>query len=108
MLDNSVQFYGTIYAPNSTVQAHNSVTITGGVAADKIRFFNSVEFEITSATKNKPAPTPAAATRRAGPNARRSRQLRATPSRAASEHKPPGPGSTAQSPEHAPVKAPGA
>ena len=33
MLDNSVLFYGTVIAPNSTVGAHNSVKIVGGVAA---------------------------------------------------------------------------
>jgi Tfp pilus assembly protein PilX len=47
MLDNSVNFYGGVYAPNSSVQAHNSVTITGSVAADKIRFYNSINFYLT-------------------------------------------------------------
>jgi Tfp pilus assembly protein PilX len=47
MLDNSVQFYGSVYAPNSTVQAHNSVTLWGGIAADKIRFYNSITFYLT-------------------------------------------------------------
>jgi Tfp pilus assembly protein PilX len=47
MLDNSVSFYGSVYAPNSTVQAHNSVKIWGSVAADKIRFYNSIEFNLT-------------------------------------------------------------
>jgi hypothetical protein len=47
MLDNSVNFYGGVYAPNSTVQAHNSVKIWGSVAADKVRFYNSIEFTLT-------------------------------------------------------------
>jgi hypothetical protein len=47
MLDNSVLFYGGVYAPNSTVQAHNSVKIWGSMAADKIRFYNSIEFTLT-------------------------------------------------------------
>jgi Tfp pilus assembly protein PilX len=66
MLDNSVNFYGSVYAPNSTVQAHNSVKIWGSVAADKIRFYNSIEFYLTGPVINKPAETGAtgAATRR--------------------------------------------
>jgi hypothetical protein len=57
MLDNSVNLYGSVYAPNSTVQAHNSVKIWGGLAADKIRFYNSIEFNLTGPTINKPAET---------------------------------------------------
>ena len=66
MLDNSVQFYGGVYAPNSTVQAHNSVKLWGSVAADKIRFYNSIEFYLTGPMIDKPAETGAtgAATRR--------------------------------------------
>ena len=66
MLDNSVNFYGSVYAPNSTVQAHNSVKIWGSLAADKIRFYNSIEFNLTGPVINKPAETGAtgAATRR--------------------------------------------
>lgn len=48
MLDNSVQFYGSVYAPRSSVQAHNSVTITGSIAGDKIRFYNSITFNLTN------------------------------------------------------------
>lgn len=64
MLDNSVKFYGAVYAPNSTVQAHNSVEITGSVAADKIRFFNSVTFRLTDDMIDKPQEPPSAAERR--------------------------------------------
>ena len=66
MLDNSVSFYGSVYAPNSTVQAHNSVKIWGSVAADKVRFYNSIEFNLTGPVIDKPAETGAtgAATRR--------------------------------------------
>jgi Tfp pilus assembly protein PilX len=64
MLDNSVTFYGNLYAPNSTAQAHNSVKIYGSVAADKIRFYNSVEFYLTADVLDRPPPAPGAATRR--------------------------------------------
>jgi type II secretory pathway pseudopilin PulG len=64
MLDNSVQFYGSVYAPDSTVQARNSVNIWGGVAADKIRFFNSVTFRVTPEMQRAPALVPSAAGRK--------------------------------------------
>jgi Tfp pilus assembly protein PilX len=64
MLDNSVLFYGSVYAPNSTVQAHNSVTIHGSVAADKIRFYNSISFNLTGPVISKPAEAPGAAARK--------------------------------------------
>jgi Tfp pilus assembly protein PilX len=64
MLDNSVLFYGNVYAPNSTAQAHNSVKIWGSVAADKIRFYNSVEFRLTGPARDERPSTPGAATRR--------------------------------------------
>jgi hypothetical protein len=64
MLDNSVEFYGSVYAPDSTVQAHNSVKIEGGLAGDKIRLFNSVTFTITDAVRTAPALTPGAAQRK--------------------------------------------
>ena len=63
MLDNSVTFYGTVEAPNSSAGAHNSVNIVGGIAADKIRLYNSVNFSITAETRAKPAPAPGPATR---------------------------------------------
>jgi hypothetical protein len=64
MLDNSVEFYGSVYAPNSTAQARNSVQIWGGLAADKIRLFNSVTFQVTPEAQTAPALTAGAATRK--------------------------------------------
>jgi hypothetical protein len=64
MLDNSVVFFGSVYAPDSTVQAHNSVNIEGGLAGDKIRLFNSVNFKVTDAVRTAPALTPGAAIRK--------------------------------------------
>jgi hypothetical protein len=64
MLDNSVNFYGSVYAPNSTVQAHNSVKFYGAAASDKIIFFNSVDFFLTGAVKDKPTEAPGAAERK--------------------------------------------
>jgi type II secretory pathway pseudopilin PulG len=64
MLDNSVKFWGTVYAPNSTVQAHNSVEWYGAVGANKIRFYNSIKFYLTDAVKNKPSGSQGAAVRR--------------------------------------------
>ena len=58
MLDNSVLFYGSVYAPNSTIQAHNSVLIYGGFAADKVRFFNSVKFFMTSGAEEQGSADP--------------------------------------------------
>jgi hypothetical protein len=64
MLDNSVNFYGAVYAPNSTIQAHNSVKFYGATAADKIIFFNSVDFFLTAEMLSKPPPALGAAQRR--------------------------------------------
>jgi Tfp pilus assembly protein PilX len=64
MLDNSVNFYGSVYAPNSTIQAHNSVQFYGATAADKIIFFNSVDFFLTAEIKNKAGDGSGAAQRR--------------------------------------------
>ena len=64
MLDNSVNFYGSVYAPNSTIQAHNSVKFYGATAADKIIFFNSVDFFLTGEVKDKDFRSPGAAQRR--------------------------------------------
>lgn len=63
VLGNSVHFEGMVYAPNTTVEANNSVTWVGAVGADKIRFNNSVKFELTSAVKNS-APTTSSGVRR--------------------------------------------
>jgi Tfp pilus assembly protein PilX len=64
MLDNSVNFYGSVYAPNSTIQAHNSVKFYGATAADKIIFFNSVDFFLTAEIKDKTFGSLGAAQRR--------------------------------------------
>src|SRR5918999_1370653 len=48
VLESSIEFYGTVYAPNSTIEARNSAKIWGGVAGDVIRFYNSVEFHLTA------------------------------------------------------------
>jgi hypothetical protein len=64
MLDNSVNFYGMVYAPNSTVQAHNSVNWLGSVAADKIRFYNSINFQVTGPVINQSGSGSGAAQRR--------------------------------------------
>jgi hypothetical protein len=64
MLDNSVIFQGSVYSPNSTVQAHNSVTIVGSVAADNIRFYNSISFTLTGPTIAKTAEPVSAAARK--------------------------------------------
>jgi hypothetical protein len=64
MLDNSVDFYGGVYAPNSSIQAHNSTKIWGALAADKLLFFNSVDFTLTGEMKGRPPEGNAAAQRR--------------------------------------------
>jgi Tfp pilus assembly protein PilX len=52
ILVNSAMFEGTIYAPKTTVELNNSGKMKGAIAADKIRFNNSVEFELTDAVKD--------------------------------------------------------
>jgi hypothetical protein len=64
MLDNSVNFYGGVYAPNSTIQVHNSGKIWGALAADKLLFFNSVDFTLTGEMKSRPPEGGGAAQRR--------------------------------------------
>ena len=64
MLDNSVDLYGGVYAPNSTIQAHNSTKIWGALAADKLLFFNSVDFTLTGEMKGRPGEGSGAAQRR--------------------------------------------
>ena len=51
ILVNSAMFEGMIYAPKTTVELNNSGKMKGAIAADKIRFNNSVEFELTDAVK---------------------------------------------------------
>jgi hypothetical protein len=41
-----------INAPNTTVELNNSGKMWGAIAADKIRFNNSVEFTLTSAVSD--------------------------------------------------------
>jgi Tfp pilus assembly protein PilX len=65
MLENSVNFYGGIYAPNSSIQAHNSVKIWGAMAADKLLFFNSVDFTLTGEMKGRPPESSGSAQRKA-------------------------------------------
>jgi hypothetical protein len=52
ILANSAWFEGMIYAPKTTVELNNSGTMLGAIAADKIRFNNSVEFTLTDAVKD--------------------------------------------------------
>jgi hypothetical protein len=56
LLNNSSGFEGMINAPNTTVELNNSGKMKGAIAADKIRFNNSVVFELTDAVKDS-APT---------------------------------------------------
>jgi Tfp pilus assembly protein PilX len=64
MLDNSVNLYGGVYAPNTSIQAHNSAKIWGALAADKLLFFNSVDFTLTGEMKGRPPEGSGAAQRR--------------------------------------------
>jgi Tfp pilus assembly protein PilX len=64
MLDNSVNLYGGVYAPNTSIQAHNSAKIWGALAADKLLFFNSVDFTLTGEMKNRSSEGSGAAQRR--------------------------------------------
>jgi hypothetical protein len=52
LLNNSSGFEGMIYAPNTTVELNNSGKMKGAIAADKIRFNNSVVFELTDAVED--------------------------------------------------------
>jgi Tfp pilus assembly protein PilX len=63
LLNNSAWFEGSVYAPNTTVEVNNSGTWIGAIGADKIRFNNSVKFELTSAVKDS-APTSTGGVRR--------------------------------------------
>lgn len=64
VLGNSVEFYGTVYAPNSTIEARNSVKIWGGLAGDNIRFYNSVEFSVTAGAQGRDSASAGPAIRR--------------------------------------------
>jgi Tfp pilus assembly protein PilX len=53
LLNNSSWFEGMVNAPNSTVEINNSGDMfEGAIAANKIRFNNSVEFKLTEAVKD--------------------------------------------------------
>jgi type II secretory pathway pseudopilin PulG len=65
ILDNSGHFSGSVYAPTTTVEANNSVHWWGAIGADKIRFNNSVEFQLTKAVKERPSGSQGAALRTA-------------------------------------------
>jgi Tfp pilus assembly protein PilX len=65
LLNNSAGFEGMIYAPDTTVELNNSGVFTGAIAADKIRFNNSIKFELTAAVKNS-APTTSSGLQRGG------------------------------------------
>jgi Tfp pilus assembly protein PilX len=47
LLQNATEFYGSLYAPQSTAEFHNSVVVKGSVAADRVHFFNAASFSIT-------------------------------------------------------------
>jgi Tfp pilus assembly protein PilX len=65
VMDNSVKIKASVYAPTTTVEANNSVEWTGAIGADKIRFNNSVKFELTGAVKDRPSGSQGAALRTA-------------------------------------------
>jgi type II secretory pathway pseudopilin PulG len=53
VLNNSVDFNGTIYAPTSTVRLNNSIKMDGGIAAQNIYLENSVDFVNADTVKAK-------------------------------------------------------
>jgi Tfp pilus assembly protein PilX len=57
VLNNSVEFQGTIFAPTSRVILTNSIKSYGGIAAAKIDMGNSVEFTHNAVARNQ-APAP--------------------------------------------------
>jgi Tfp pilus assembly protein PilX len=65
LLNNSSGFEGMINAPDTTVELNNSGVFTGAIAADKIRFNNSVKFELTASVKDS-APATSSGVRRGG------------------------------------------
>jgi Tfp pilus assembly protein PilX len=79
MLDNSVSLYGGVYAPNTSIQAHNSAKIWGALAADKLLFFNSVDFTLTGEMKGRPPEGSGAAQRKAWVECRPDRAAPADP-----------------------------
>jgi hypothetical protein len=65
VLESSIEFYGTVYAPNSTIEARNSAKIWGGLAGEVIRLYNSVEFHLTAGARDREQSTHGPAIRRA-------------------------------------------
>jgi Tfp pilus assembly protein PilX len=65
IIGNSGHIEASVYAPTSTVEANNSVHWWGAIGADKIRFNNSVEFQLTKAVKERPSGSQGAALRTA-------------------------------------------
>lgn len=65
LLNNSSGFEGMINAPDTTVELNNSGVFTGAIAADKIRFNNSVKFDLTAAVRDS-APATSSGVRRGG------------------------------------------
>jgi hypothetical protein len=65
VLESSVEFYGTVYAPNSTIEARNSAKIWGGLAGEAIRLYNSVEFHLTAGARDREQSSQGPALRRA-------------------------------------------
>jgi Tfp pilus assembly protein PilX len=53
VLNVSVDFNGTIYAPTSTVRLNNSIKMDGGIAANAIVFENSIEFDNPNTVREK-------------------------------------------------------
>jgi hypothetical protein len=65
VMDNAVKINASIYAPTTTVEANNSIEWKGAIGANKIRFNNSVKFELTGAVKDRPSGSQGAALRTA-------------------------------------------
>jgi Tfp pilus assembly protein PilX len=65
IIGNSGHIEASVYAPTTTVEANNSVHWWGAIGADKIRFNNSVEFQLTKAVKERPSGSQGAALRTA-------------------------------------------
>jgi hypothetical protein len=65
VLESSIEFYGTVYAPGSTIEARNSAKVWGGLAGDVIRLYNSVEFHLTAGARDRETATLGPAIRRA-------------------------------------------
>jgi hypothetical protein len=65
VLESSIEFFGTVYAPNSTIEARNSAKVWGGLAGEAIRLYNSVEFYLTAGARERDQSSDGPAIRRA-------------------------------------------